>query len=182
MRRTSQIVHRLVQTLAYFSEYALGSVETHVHVYDKIGSDIGNGGITAFYTPTGNEHVPADHFAISLSSVKSLLQQVDNRTGDLYLLAIAIHETRHRLQAHSRVEMLNPSFLLPKRISREVWRAVRMYPSDDIPHELDAFTLQKLFQLIAHFGPKRGYRDLESVGAEMLTMTARELKAFAEAT
>ena len=57
-----------------------------------------------------------------------------------------------------------------------------MYPSDDIPHELDAFTLQKLFQLIAHFGPKRGYRDLESVGAEMLTMTARELKAFAEAT
>jgi hypothetical protein len=180
VRRTSQIVHRLVQTLSYFSQCTLGRVETNVHIYDKIGSDIGDDGLTAFYTPTGNEHVPADHFAISLSSIKNMLRGVDNRTGDVYLLAIAIHETRHRLQVHSKVEMLNPSFLLPKRISREVWRAVRIYPSSEIPYELDAFTLQKLFQLIAHFGPKRGYRDLECIGADMLTMTARELKQFAE--
>lgn len=180
MRRISQIVDRLVETFAFFSERTLGPVQTHVHAYEYIGSDTHNSGLLAFYTPTGMGHIPADSFVMSLSSIRNLLSDATNRTGDLYLLAIAMHEMRHRLQSRTKVEMLNPSFFLPKHIAREVWKAIRVYPSADIPFELDAFTLQKLFQLVAHFGPTRGFRDLQEIGAEMLTMSPKELREFAE--
>lgn len=182
MRRTSHIIDRLVHALVFLSEELLGATETRVFVYDHIESETHSSEITAFYLTNEMMGMPGDTFAISISSIRNLVSDVDDRTGDLYLLAIAIHEMRHRLQTRTSVDMLNPSFFLPREVSRQIWKSVRVYPSIDIPFELDAFTVQNLFQLVAHYGPRRGYRDLEILGSEMLAMRGAELKRFAQIT